>query len=88
MTYILRYAIPGTHKVPPYKMISSPSSRRSIQSSYSVGNLGSSVDQAEDVVEHEEATGTVGLEREELSIVHGLLLLIDLIAPNLLECRT
>lgn len=49
------------------------------------GNLSSSVDQAEDIVEHEEAACTVGLQREELGIVHGLLLLIDLMVQRVLE---
>lgn len=51
------------------------------------GNLRSSVDQAEDVVEHEEAASTVGFQREELGVVHGLLLFVNLIAPTLLEHR-
>lgn len=64
------------------------SSRRSIQSSIFAGNLSGSVDQAEDIVKHEEAAGTVGLQRKELGVVHGLLLLVDLNVSNLLAHGT
>lgn len=86
MTYILRKCRSGdTQKSHLTKRYPPPSLRRSIQYSFLNGNLGSSVDQAEDVVENEEATGTVGAQREELGVVHGLLLLIDLIASKGLE---
>lgn len=47
-------------------------------SSYLAMNLGGSVDKTEDVVEHKVAAGAIGLQLEALSVVHGLLLLIDL----------
>lgn len=47
--------------------------------------LRGSVDQAEDVVENEIAAGTVGLELEALSVVHGLLLLVDLYVLQVLD---
>lgn len=59
-----------------------PSSRRSNLNRVLV--LRGSVDQAEDVVENEIAAGTVGLELEALSVVHGLLLLVDLYALKVL----
>jgi hypothetical protein len=36
------------------------------------------VDQTEDIVEHKVAAGTIGLQLEALSVVHGLLLLVNL----------
>jgi hypothetical protein len=46
-------------------------------------NLLGAVDQTEDVVEHEVASGTIGLQLEALGVVHGLLLLVDLLIEKL-----
>ena len=41
------------------------------------------VDEAEDVVEHVVASSTVGKEVERLGVVHGVLLLVDLISSEI-----
>ena len=46
-------------------------------------NLLGAVDQTEDIVEHEVASGAVGLQLEALGVVHRLLLLIDLLIEKL-----
>lgn len=46
-------------------------------------NLLGAVDQTEDIVEHEVASGAIGLQLEALGVVHGLLLLIDLLIERL-----
>lgn len=42
-------------------------------------NLLGAVDQTEDIVEHEVASGAIGLQLEALGVVHGLLLLVNLL---------
>lgn len=59
------------------------SSRRGI--CFGAHNLLGAVDQTEDIVEHEVASGTIGLQLEALGVVHGLLLLIDLLVEKLIS---
>lgn len=57
------------------------SSRRGI--CFGASNLLGAVDQTEDIVEHEVASGAIGLQLEALGVVHGLLLLVDLLIEKL-----
>ena len=52
------------------------------------GNLGGSVDQAEDVVENKVAASTIRLELKALGIIHWLLLLVDLFANRSVSGQT
>lgn len=50
-------------------------------------NLLGAVDQTEDIVEHEVASGAIRLQLEALGVVHGLLLLIDLLIEKLILAK-
>lgn len=62
---------------PPHKKIFPLSSRRRI--CFEPHDLLGAVDQTEDIVEHKVAARAIGLQLEALGVVHGLLLLIDLL---------
>lgn len=47
-----------------------------------VAILRGGVDQTEDIVQHEVAARVIGLQREALGVVHGLLLLVNLVQSH------